>query len=471
MNPIKAIKGSISLLQLENYHLPRFLSVSLRAPKRSFAAKITWTPKLLVVSTVALALQVGAAYFAFTMGGGWIGFLIYLYILSFAHFSFLALATILFLPIDYPLKQYLVFKARAKVARLRPGLKVVAITGSYGKTTTKEVVSTILAEKLRVLKTPENFNTPLGISRFVMREVDKDTDVLVVEMGAYQRGDIRALCKITPPDIAILTGINESHLERFGSLENTIKAKFEILQGLIPSGKAILNADDELVSTNYQRFFKGTPAFYSSKDNPGAILRTKSASFEAEAMTLRLVLENSERYEFSVPFLGRYVAGTIGAGILVAEELGLAKEDILKGAGKLRPSPHRLEIASTKNDVVVIDDSYNGNPDGVREAIGALAQFTKRRKIYVTPGLVEMGGRKREVHKRIGEQLSSVADLVILIRNSVTGYIAEGLEKQGFSSDDIMWFDTSQAARESLPNIVRAGDVILFQNDWPENYI
>ncbi len=471
MNPLAAIKRSIYLLQLENYHLLRFIKASLRSPQK-VSPNITWTPKLVMVFFLSLILQVTIAYWGAMVLGRWITFFVFLYTLSFFYFILLTVSTILVTPIDYPLKQYLILKAKKKISSLRPKLKIVGITGSYGKTTTKEVIASILAQKFKVLKTPENFNTPLGVSRFVLKEVSNDTEILVVEMGAYKRGDIKKLCRLAPPDVAVLTGINESHLERFGSLQNTVRTKFEILEGLRNSGLAVLNADNALVVENSGKFFKGTPLFYTSGKHPLAFVQTEKAKFNPKSLGLDLTLtRGNTKYNFTVPFLGKYIAGAIGAGITIADKLGLTKEQVKKGVAQLRPLPHRLEIVSSKNGVVVIDDSYNGNPNGVREAINALSQFKQKRKIYVTPGLVEMGGVSPVVHKQIGEELAPVADLIILIRNSVTGNIANGLKRQGFPINDIMWFDTAQAARESLPNIVKAGDVILFQNDWPENYI
>ncbi|KKU19369.1 hypothetical protein A3A64_03955 [Candidatus Gottesmanbacteria bacterium RIFCSPLOWO2_01_FULL_48_11] len=426
----------------------------------------------MVISSLALLAQISSAYLGSTIWGGWAAFLAFLYILSFVYFVFLIISTILFTPIDYPIKQYLVSKAKRKILRLQPKLKIVGTTGSYGKTTTKEVVASVLSQGFKVLKTPENFNTPLGIARFILKDVSDSTEVLVIEMGAYRRGDIKKLCALTPPDVVILTGINESHLERFGSLENTIEAKFEIVKALKGSGFAVLNADDNLVVKNYKRFCGENLYFYSSSKHPLASIYTERVRFDPENLRLELVLNrDGDKYNFSVPFLGKYIAGTIGAAIIVASKLGLSRAQIEKGITQLRPSPHRLEVVSNKNKVVVIDDSYNGNPDGVREAINALSQFKQSRRIYVTPGLVEMGSVSAKVHERIGEELASVASLVILIRNSVTGHIADGLKRQGFPVGDIMWFDTARAARAALPNIVRAGDVILFQNDWPENYI
>src|SRR3989344_1619662 len=323
MNPFVAIRRNIYLLQLENYHLARFIGVCLKSPKIS-SIKIIWTPKLVVVSTLAFALQILTAYLMSGIWGGWIIFFALSYVFFFTYFIFLTVSTILLIPIDYPVKRYLISKAKKKVVGLRSKLKIIGITGSYGKTTTKEVIASILAQKFKVLKTPENFNTPLGIARFILKGLSNDTEVLVVEMGAYRRGDIMELCGLTPPDIAVLTGINESHLERFGSLENTVKAKFEIVEALDSSGIAVLNADSDLVIKNYKRFFSGTPYFYASGKHPLESIHIGKVGFNPKSFRMELTLtQHGNRHNFSVPFLGKYIAGTINAGILIANHLGL----------------------------------------------------------------------------------------------------------------------------------------------------
>ena len=262
-----------------------------------------------------------------------------------------------------------------------------------------------------------------------------------MEMGAYRRGEIKALCEIATPDIAVLTGINEAHLERFGSIENTIKAKFEIVENAKSDALIVLNNDNFFVRENY-KFHLGTRGvdFYKATE--------RQLDYPA------------------VPLLGEYIWGTINACVIIAKKLGMNDQEILRGIAKIKPVPHRLEKIENPNGITIIDDSYNGNPDGVKEAIKVLGKFEGRRKIYITPGLVEAGERIKTVHNSIGESLNPVADLVILIKNSVTPFIAEKLDPK-----KVIWFESAQEAHASLPNILKSGDVILFQNDWPDNYI
>jgi len=343
----------------------------------------------------------------------------------------------------------------------------------------KEVLAAILGEKFKILKTPESVNTPIGISRLILNNLDRSIQVFIVEMGAYQRGDIKKLCEIARPDIAVLTGINEAHLERFGSLENTIQAKFEIVENAREGALVLLNGEDERVKGNYQRFVGEKRAVFYFSNTPHL------AGLPAHP------LPQGERDKLNIPLLGEYIWGVLNACGIMAKELGMTEDEIRRGIQNIQSIPHRLQLIENRAaGITVVDDSYNGNPDGVREAIKALSRFEGRRKIYITPGLVEMGERTREIHNEIGKQLALVADIVILIKNSVTPFIEEGIinlvptlssqpppkasagtaRGEGGKSK-IIWFDSAEAAHNSLTNILKPGDVILFQNDWPDNYL
>ncbi len=448
----RTIKYQLYLLQLENYNLSRYWKIVI---KKIFSRgvprqKIVWTPKLGTVFAIAIFLQILVSYLVarpLASDDVYLAFfpLVFLFsflLLCFFHFIFLVAAVLILWPVDQAVKNYIVTQAKAKIGQLTHdrGLVVIGITGSYGKTTMKEILATILAEKFPVLKTPDSVNTPIGISRLILKDLEHGTKIFIVEMGAYQIGDIQALCEIVPPDIAVLTGINEAHLERFGSIENTIEGKFEIVKNMKEGGFVLLNNDDQRIKDNYKRFVGSKRVqFYSS--------------FTTASQPL--------------PLLGQYVHGVINASTIVAKELGMTDEEIARGERAIKPVPHRLElIENPATGISVIDDSYNGNPDGVREAIKALARFEGRRKIYLTPGLVEAGDRAKDIHNEIGRQLRDVADLVILIKNSVTPYIAEKLDPE-----KIYWFSSALEAHAALSSILQKGDVILFQNDWPDNYI
>lgn len=482
--PLKALFYQLYLLQLENYSLRRFVRASLQSFGRKNAPPrrgLVWTLKLKIVFVLGIVLQFFTAYVLGRAAAGLFGAetpaaqlfeVIFLYALCYVDFIFFAAAAALLLPFDIFMKQRIIARARTKIAGHKK-LKVIGITGSYGKTTMKETLAAILSGKFGVLKTPESVNTPVGIARLILEKLNERTEIFIVEMGAYHRGDIAALCSIAPPDIAILTGINESHLERFGSIENTIAAKFEIVEHAKEGALAALNADDGRVRGSYEKYIgKHEVLLYSAKNDPRSLCRIlRKDFFEDGSGAAFSLICGSTQYDLKTSLLGEYIAGTIAAAVLVSERLGMSVREIEAGVALVKPVPHRLEMRRVSGDIFIIDDSYNGNPEGVREAIAALARFVKRRKVYITPGLVEMGERAREVHRDIGRQLSAVVDVVLLTDNSVTGFVREGLEEAGFAKENIKMFPSAKEAHAALPALLLPGDVVLFQNDWPEGYI
>lgn len=434
INPFSYFYYHLYLLQLEEYDIKRFLRlIQINVmPLKQLRKQLVWTQKMTLITVLTVTLILGLSYFISP-----------LFLLSF-YVSALPISLIVFflLPLDRYMKHDLIKRAKLKLATF-PNLEIVGIAGSYGKTTMKEVVSTMLSEKYIVLKTPENVNTPLGIADLILNKLDSTIQVLIIEMGEYTRGDIRDICSIVKPQTAIITGINEAHLERMGTIENTTSAIFELAQHMNQKGLLVLNEDNTLIRENYHKY-------------------CTAQKIELVSIKKGLTLESG--------LLGRYAKAVLQAGAAVARYLGLTDEQIKVGASKVCPLPHRLQLIEGTRGVLVIDDSYNGNPEGVSEAIYLLNTYTGRRKVFITPGLVETGEKNELVHKKIGKELASVADRVILIKNSATPFIAEGLMENGFNKNHIIWFKTAHEAHATMGEIIEQNDVVLFQNDWPDNY-
>jgi len=467
------------LFQLENYYPFRFLKVSLKnifnfnSERRQ---KLIWTKKaiLLFVFSVLIFFIISFLPFLF-FENFFISFAFFIILSAFLLFFFfipLSLSYLFILPFDLFAKFLVISHARKKIASFS-NLKIIGVTGSYGKTTMKEILFSILSEKFKVLKTPENFNTPLGVSNFILSSLSADIEVLIVEMGAYKIGDIKKLCRLAPPDIAVITGINESHLERFKKIENTVKAKFEIVENSKPKAQIVLNVDNDLIVSNYKEYLKNRPvAFYTASRHYLAKYQIKNFVFLPDGTGLRFSLMNpkGEIGPFQVNLLAEYATGSFSAAALIAENLGLTSAEILHGASKVKPVSHRLEPLRNPNGVLIIDDSYNGNPAGVKEALRVLARLAPRRRIYITPGLVETGKEAERIHKEIGFELAAVAQIIILIKTSVTPFIKQALLERHFPENNIKEFSSMKEVEAALPQIVNSGDVVLFQNDWPDNY-
>lgn len=444
---------SLYVLQLENYELWRYLKVVyhqfktaqfLLPPPPPWRKTIVWTAKF----TAIFALTVVIGFVSVGLAVHFSSLLWFLVVVcTFFLFPFVAItiSVAILKPVDFVIKKIVVWRAKNHLAKF-PNVKIIGIAGSYGKTTVKEFIASVLKEKFEVLVTPENINTPLGISRLLLKSLNDKTQWLVVEMGEYYRGDVKEICKLTPPDISVVTGVNEAHLERLHTLANTLMTIFEVVQHAKPEALAILNADDTSINSHFKTFVGSHPVtWYSAKDN--------------------------ERGEYPTKLLAHYAQGSAMAAVCIGRRLGLTNEQILHGVANVEPISHRLQPIESKGGVLVIDDSYNGNPAGVHEAVQVLKKYQDRRRIFITPGLVEMGKQSESVHVSIGKELAHAANLVILIKNSVTPSIAAGLTMEGFAKENIIWFNTAPEAHAGLKDILKSGDVILFQNDWGDNYL
>ncbi|MDP3948881.1 MAG: UDP-N-acetylmuramoyl-tripeptide--D-alanyl-D-alanine ligase [bacterium] len=480
---IKRITYQLYLLQLENYNLKRYfklLSKALFSVKKEPRQKLVWTPKMIALANLAFLLIAPASFFyAISVGieNDLLSILLFLLFLSLCVFLypiFLIIAVLILRLPETVVKKRIMAHATEKMKRFS-NLKVIGIAGSYGKTTMKEAISAVLGEKYRVLKTPENINTPLGIAELIQTKLDDSAEIFIVEMGEYERGDIEEICKMVRPEIGIITGINEAHLERMGSLENTIKTIFELAENISENGKIFLNADDELIVKNY-KLYVGTKRtdFYTALTSDLCKYKIERINFSdnGSGYDFEVVAKagGESLDEFHISLLGEYAIGITIAGIIVGQTLRMDIADIKAGIWKIKPAKHRLELVPTTNGVTVIDDSYNGNPAGALAAMDVLSKFEGHRKIYVTPGLVEMGPAAERVHTEIGKRLGRIADITILIKNSVTGYIMKGLESSGFDMKNAIVFESAVEAHAGLADILKSGDVVIFQNDWPDNY-
>lgn len=477
----KSVLTNLYLLQLEEYSIARFLKCIKKRrfePLEQFRKGIHWTAKLIAVSILSVVLQffliTGAVIVVSELLNSVFSLiavfaLVLLFVLKAQHI-FIILAVLVLLPIDRLVKRFIIHKARNAIKQV-PHMTIIGITGSYGKTTMKEILKTLLEFHFRVLATPENVNTDIGVAKFVLHALRSDTQVLIVEMGAYGSGDIKRLCAIAPPDLSILTGINETHLERFEFIERIIQTKFEIVKHSKDNAYVVLNADNSYITEAYSPFIGPREvSFYSFVNHELASYQVQNKEFHSDGSGWSFeLLAEGERFSLSVPFLGEYGIGMVMGAICAARRLGMNMEKIRAAIQRLQPVLHRLHPLRTQ-DVFVIDDGYNGNIEGVKEAIQTLKNISGKRKIYITPGLVETGVETERIHLEVGERLAGTVDHVVLVRNSVTHFIAQGLEQSGFHAERIHWFSDFKQVQAGLKLLIQPGDVLLFQNDWPENY-
>ncbi len=370
-----------------------------------------------------------------------------------------------------PLEAFIIAQAKRRLKK-HPAVKI-GIAGSFGKTSMREILKTVLSEGKRAASPGGSHNTPLAIARFIGSLSDNE-EVLVFEFGEYYPGDIRKLCAFVEPDWGIITGVNEAHLERFGTLERAANTIFELAQYLeSKSGsfsKGSLNRE-VLVYVNAE----GTTRLSQNAVNHILYGTSGTPAWKVEAATTNIegttidFSHQGQKIHVHSHLLGLHNVGPLAAAADIASRLGLTDEQIQRGISHTKPFEHRMQ-PRVDGGVTWIDDSYNGNPDGAAAAIEFLKTLEGQRRWYVTPGLVEMGSRKEEIHREMGKKLAEAGiEKVVLIRDSVTSFIEQGLKDVGYKGE-IIWFDFGPTAFNALPKVTVAGDIVLIQNDWPDQY-
>ncbi|KGG79556.1 UDP-N-acetylmuramyl peptide synthase [Caloranaerobacter azorensis H53214] len=378
------------------------------------------------------------------------------------------LANILVAPVEKKINKYYYDKAYNKIRTFK-NLKIVGITGSFGKTSTKFITSTILQEKYKVLKTPESYNTPMGISKVINNDLTDEYEVFVVEMGARNIGDIKEVARLANPKIGVLTAVGPTHLETFKNVENIMKTKYELIEELPPEGIAIFNYDNKYIRKLADKTFK-EKILYGMEDTEKLDIYATDLEISEFGSTFILNDREGNSVKCRTKLLGRHNIQNLLAGAAVAKALGLTLEEIAKGIEKVEPVPHRLQLINPGTGVIVIDDAFNSNPVGAKAALDVINQFKDRRKIIVTPGMVELGEQEFEANKEFGKNIANVCDYVILIGKNRTKPIFEGLREMNYSKDKIFVVSTLNEATVKLQELVKPGDVVLFENDLPDTY-
>lgn len=368
-------------------------------------------------------------------------------------------------PLEKAINRSYIKKAKRKLKDY-PHLIKIGITGSYGKTSVKNALSTILGEKYSVCASPLNYNTPMGMTKTVLEYLMPVNQVLIAEMGARQNGDIKELCDIIEPTYGIITSIGEQHMATFGSFENVKRTKAELANYLGENGYCTFNADNEAVleiskQSNCQKAFvslnnKDVDVFASdiktTEDGTKFTLNIEGKTLKCE--TKLLGIHNITNLLLCVP---------------IALKLGLTHKQIIEGIKKIKPTEHRLQLVSAANDVLILDDTYNASIEGSTRALEVLQMFN-RRKIVITPGLVELGAMERLANYEFGEKIAKVADIVIIVNQVNYLAIKQGLLDTKFDEKNIYQADSVAIAQTMLKDILQKGDIILWENDLPDNY-
>lgn len=374
------------------------------------------------------------------------------------------LAYCLIEPIEALIRRHYALWATAKIASV--DVIKIGITGSFGKTTVKEILRVILSQKYRVLATPESYNTPMGVA-LTVKKLDPTHDVLITEMGARYKGDIKELANIVKPSYGVITGINTQHLETFGSIETIKDTKYELIKALPKDGTAFFSADSE-GSVELANRFNGKKHVAGLSVGEGYCYASDVVT-EKTGTSFTINFNDGTSVQCKTVLLGKHSISNICLASAVAYELGMTPDEIALGINRISSVGHRLELLPNNKNVVVIDDSYNSNVNGVEAAMEVLDMF-EGRKIVVTPGLVELGKEENLANLQMGKILASHADIVIITGKQNAEMIINGLVDGGMAKENIIFAKSLNKGNEELNNIIEEGDVVLFENDLPDNY-
>lgn len=368
-------------------------------------------------------------------------------------------------PVEKRIHQHFIDLAKDKLSRM-PELTVIGITGSYGKTSTKFMIRDLLGERFSVCATPGSYNTPMGICKVINNKLEAHHQVLVLEMGARYEGNIDDLCDIAEPDISVITNIGIAHLETFGSQDAIARTKSTLVRRTKPGGTAVLNADDHRVDA------------MADLRNDITIIKTGLSKGEITATDIRYGRDGmqftaragDESEQFNMQLLGAHNVQNMLLAIGVAKSMGMRLTTMALAASRIEPVEHRLELKQ-QNGLTIIDDAFNSNPVGAKNAVEILSQFESGRRVIITPGMIELGDIQAEKNREFGRQIAEAdLDMVILVGEQQTAPIREGLQDSGFDQEKVVVAKSLYEANRIMMDFVQEGDVVLYENDLPDTY-
>lgn len=388
-------------------------------------------------------------------------------LMTYLSYFIIYVAKIINTPIEKFVYRYYETKAKNKLKNMNH-LRTIGITGSYGKTSSKNILNDILNTKYITRPTPKNLNTEYGLMITINNYLDKFDEVFIAEMGAYKKGEIKKLCNLVHPKYGILTTIGLQHLETFGSKENIIKTKFELIESLPDDGVAVLNMDDPK-QVSYEIKSKCKKVWIAI-DNKDADIYASNIEYSYKGSKFDVTFKGDrKKYKFETKLLGSHNIYNILASIALGKEFNMSISELQKGVNKVRPIESRLELRDY-GYMYQINDAYNSNPIGAKVALDVL-KLMPGTKVVVTPGMTELGEKEKELNNIFGSQIAQAADYVILVGEKRTKPIFKGLVETGYDKDKIYVVNDVYDAYKLLQKIKTQNKIYaLFENDLPDIY-
>lgn len=379
-------------------------------------------------------------------------------------------------PIEKAIAHHYLMDAKKKLMGY-PDLIKIGVTGSYGKTSTKFILGTILEQKFKVLVPPSSYNTPMGLTRVIRESLDDSHEVMIAEMGARHVGDIAELTELVHPQYGIITSVGPQHLETFGNIGNVANTKYELIESLPEDGFAFFCNDGALCRKLYDRTSSNKVLFALADEEDEWDVGAYDIECGPFGSRFTLCFKDVKSPEITevtkvdvkTKLLGKHNILNITGCAAIAHILGLSPQEIALGISKVEPVESRLQLMPSSNGITVINDAFNSNPEGARMAMEVLRQFPGR-KFVVTPGMVELGIAENELHEIFGTQIALAADFVYLVGEKHTRAIYKGISESGFNMNNVFVVHTLAEASAAMGQLLQAGDVVIFENDLPDNY-
>ncbi|MCC6598539.1 MAG: UDP-N-acetylmuramoyl-tripeptide--D-alanyl-D-alanine ligase [Alphaproteobacteria bacterium] len=383
-------------------------------------------------------------------------------------------------PYEQGLQKKFRLEAQERLASINP--KVIAITGSFGKTSVKHILGHILKTQAPTLITPGSVNTPMGIARILREQLEPQHQYLVVEMGAYGPGSIERLCSLTPPDMGIITAIGHAHYERFKSLDVVAETKYELAQAVIAKDGHIIAHERTLRFAQARALHEAHRASFTlcgearpagAPEEPSYLtpgdLEIRGITQNMKGLEIELTWRG-ENHTLSTPLYGIHHGHNVALAFAASMRLGISAGDIQTALQSLPQIQHRLEVKPQSDGTTIIDDAYNSNPVGFQMALDLLSCIeTKGRRILVTPGMVELGRAHEDAHEKIGRMAGKSCDIALIVQSARIPSFIAGF-RESAPNKPLYEVATFAEAQRWVNQNKMPGDVVLIENDLPDLY-
>ena len=438
---------------------------SLRAKK--YKKPLVWTPRAKRIFATSWILAAVPVAIFWTLYGRWTSGITLMAILVLSPL-FMLLANLLLRPIEARINRRY-YNEAARILASMPGLKVIGITGSYGKTSTKHYLFRILQEQFPTTMTPGSFNTPMGVIRTIREHLRPYDEVFICEMGAKNIGDIKEICDLVHPWAGIVTAVGDQHLESFKTIENVQRTKFELIDALPSDGLAVVNNDFPKVA---DRAVKNVECRRYAVANPeGADFTATDIRYTPDGTEFTIHDNNNGNdITLSTKLVGECNISNLMAAVIIALKLGMPVDKIKYAVARIEQVEHRLNIKRVPGGITIIDDAFNSNPQGSRMALDVLSRMTQGKRIIITPGMIELGALQTQANEELGRHAAKCADIAIIVGHYNREALLKGLASGPISEDNIHAVDTFNEAQSLLQTLSSPGDTVLYENDLPDTF-